>query len=199
MSQASRAIDRYYALKIMQILNRDFQDWPAFRMGIIDASGNLIRKARTKEEKDSYTRLDAVLRSLKQILNKFPGGVSALARAYITKGFIYESVEFKEIEGRAWGFVRWLGENYESGRYEEFESPEHVSEHPDIHMVGRITIGCLGYQKGDPFLTSVFEEMVAGDSGGDPEKIASGVTSGAVTTPGPQTLKKKKVDKKKDK
>lgn len=190
MSQASRAIDRYYALKVMQILNKDFQDWPAFRMGIIDASGNLIRKARTKEEKDSYTRLDAVLRSLKQILNKFPGGVSALARAYLAKGFIYESEyrdEYKHDIDRAIQFIRWLPENYEFDNNSSWE------------VIGLLTIGMVGYRNDDPFLTSVFEEMVAGDSGGDPEKIASGVTSGAVTTPGPQTLKKKKVDKKKDK
>lgn len=35
----------------------------------------------------------------------------------------------------------------------------------------------------------LYEEVVAGDSGGNPDKIASGVTSGAVTGPGPATLK----------
>lgn len=35
-------------------------------------------------------------------------------------------------------------------------------------------------------------EMVAGDSGGEPQKIASGETSGAITSPGPVSGKKKK-------
>lgn len=39
-------------------------------------------------------------------------------------------------------------------------------------------------------------EMVAGDSGGSPEKIAAGETSGAVTSPGPSPEKKKKDSKK---
>lgn len=36
------------------------------------------------------------------------------------------------------------------------------------------------------------EDVVAGDSGGNSDKIASGETSGAVTSKGPSTLKKKK-------
>ncbi len=73
------------------LLTKDFQDWPAFKTGIIDASGNLLKTARSSEEKDSYTRLDAVLRPVKVALNKFPGGVTMLARAYLMKGFLYES------------------------------------------------------------------------------------------------------------
>lgn len=40
--------------------------------------------------------------------------------------------------------------------------------------------------------TQIEEEMVAGDAGGNPNNIASGKTSGAITSPGPKTLKKKK-------
>ncbi|APU01835.1 hypothetical protein [Aeromonas phage SW69-9] len=38
----------------------------------------------------------------------------------------------------------------------------------------------------------VDEDMVAGDSGGNPTDIAAGKTSGAITSPGPETLGKKK-------
>lgn len=38
-------------------------------------------------------------------------------------------------------------------------------------------------------------EMVAGDSDGSPEKIASGETSGAVTSPGPVSMGKNKKEK----
>ncbi|AAQ81350.1 hypothetical protein [Aeromonas phage 44RR2.8t] len=40
--------------------------------------------------------------------------------------------------------------------------------------------------------TQVDEDMVAGDSGGNPTDIAAGKTSGAITSPGPETLGKKK-------
>ncbi|UYD57510.1 hypothetical protein OFDDKENP_00134 [Aeromonas phage B614] len=45
-----------------------------------------------------------------------------------------------------------------------------------------------GYRKDK----QVDEDMVAGDSGGSPVDIAAGKTTGAVTSPGPETLGKKK-------
>lgn len=181
MSKITRTIDRFYAIRIMTILSKEFPEWPAFKTGLIDATGNVIRRAKTQEEKDSYTRLDAVLRSVKQILNKFPGGVSALARAYLLKGFLYES-KFQESSIVQLGYV--------------FESICMTECEEDFNSIIPIVEALLGLNKDDDFFMSLFEEMVAGDSGGDPQKIASGETSGAVTFPGPG-VKKKKVDKKK--
>lgn len=42
----------------------------------------------------------------------------------------------------------------------------------------------------------VDEDVVAGDSGGDPVNIAAGETSGAVISPGPKVLPKKEKKKK---
>lgn len=181
MSKITRTIDRYYAIRIMSILSKEFPEWPAFKTGIIDATGNVIKRAKTKEEKDSYTRLDAVLRSVKQILNKFPGGVSALARAYLVKGFLYENQEemFRE--------VYWLSESIHATECEQ-----------DLNSIISIIEALIGLNSEDEFFISIFEEVVAGDSGGDPQKIATGETSGAVTFPGPGIKSKKKVDKKKD-
>lgn len=44
----------------------------------------------------------------------------------------------------------------------------------------------------------LFEEMVAGDSGGDVSNISSGRTSGAITNKGPEVLTKTKRKKKKE-
>lgn len=49
----------------------------------------------------------------------------------------------------------------------------------------------------EPNFKGFLNEMVAGDSGGEPEKVASGVTTGAVVNKGPSVLIKKK--QKKDK
>lgn len=182
MSAISRTIDRYYAIKIMKILSNEFPEWPAFKTGVIDTLGNLVKRPRTKEEKDSYTRLDAVLRPVKVALNKFPGGVSALARAYLVKGFLYEQKLVPEAVSEA---------------HRAYES---VGEDVDAFIIGIVTEALVGLNPGDDSLTDIFEEMVAGDAGGNPEKIAKGETSGPVTFPGPSVMgkKKKKVDKKKD-
>lgn len=42
------------------------------------------------------------------------------------------------------------------------------------------------------FAKRLDEDMVAGDSGGNPTDIAAGQTTGSVTNPGPELLTKKK-------
>lgn len=166
MSTISRTIDRYYAMQIMSKLSKEFPEWPAFKTGVIDALGNVVNRPKTKEEKDSYTRLDAVLRSIKKILNKFPGGVSALARAYLVKGFLYES-KFQDQ-------VDWTLINCED------------------ETVAYVTEALIGLHPNDRVMISIIEDMVAGDSSGDAQNIAKGVTSGDVTFPGPSTINKRK-------
>ena len=43
------------------------------------------------------------------------------------------------------------------------------------------------------------EDMVAGDSGGNPENISTGTTSGAVVNKGPEQIPKKKKEESKEK
>lgn len=178
MSAISRTIDRYYALKIMTMLTRDFSEWDAFKTGIIDITGSLVKKPKTSEEKDSYTRFDAVLRSIKRVLNRFPGGAQSLARAYLTKGFLYES-DFQEQ-------MLW-----QMHIVAEAEDEWTKTLLPVIEAL----IGC---NPDEPFFVDLFEEMVAGDAGGDPKKIAAGTNSGAITRAAPEVIgkKKKKVDSK---
>lgn len=174
MSVVKRSLDRVYAVRIMTILGREFPEWPAFKAGIIDALGNVIKRPKTSEEKSAYTRLDAVLRPVKVALNKFPGGVSALARAYMVKNFLYENTELDKLtylEQSA--AVVWAVRDSDE----------------DIRHLMETLVGMRDY---DSELCSIFEEMVAGDADGDAETISKGENSGAVTFPGPKGLKKKK-------
>lgn len=43
------------------------------------------------------------------------------------------------------------------------------------------------------------EDMVAGDSGGNPENISNGTTSGAIVNKGPEQIPKKKKEESKEK
>lgn len=180
MSVISRTIDRYYAIKIMTILAKEFPEWPAFKTGVIDAVGNLIKRPKTSEEKDSYTKLDAVLRPVKVALNKFPGGASSLARAYMVKNFLYEQKLAQHAV-------------YEAHRAYELDGDE-----VDAYIIGIVTEALVGYIPNDDSIMSIVEEMVAGDAGGDAKKIAAGTNSGAITNVGPQVLNKKLTKKKKD-
>lgn len=44
--------------------------------------------------------------------------------------------------------------------------------------------------------SELYESMVAGDAGGDPDKIAAGENSGPITSPGPKVLGKKRKKRK---
>jgi len=77
----SRIIDNLIAYRILSMLVTPFTDTKAFKLGIIDAKGNNLKKTttlRTSEEKDAYTYLHRLVFNMKKILGKLPGGDSKL-------------------------------------------------------------------------------------------------------------------------
>lgn len=71
----------YFAYKFLRILTQKWEDMDAYKHGIIDANGKVLKKARdlkTPEEKDSYTVFNRLVFNIKRLLSKVPGGASAL-------------------------------------------------------------------------------------------------------------------------
>lgn len=143
-------MDAVYALRLARLLGMDFQLWEAFKLGIIDEKGNVIKRPKTPIEKSNYTKFHSMVRSLKQTLQKYTGsiGTSALSAKMGWNALIKE-----------YGI-------------------------PDVNDMD------LSLITESNELTKVVE-MIAGDAGGDANNIASGVTSGDVTTM-PSTLNKSK-------
>jgi hypothetical protein len=59
-----------------------FSNWKAYKFGIIDAEGNILRKRSTltkSEEKLSFTIFDVIILNLKKIISKLPAGRTRLA------------------------------------------------------------------------------------------------------------------------
>jgi hypothetical protein len=55
-----RAIDLLITYRLIKLLTTPFEQQDAFKLGIIDKDGKVLRKAKalkTSEEKDSYTLL----------------------------------------------------------------------------------------------------------------------------------------------
>lgn len=76
------AFDTVVLYTFLRKLTTPFKDWKAYKLGIIDADGNILRKRktlRTQEEKSAFTVFDLLVRNLKKILEKLPGGRSRLA------------------------------------------------------------------------------------------------------------------------
>jgi len=70
---ASRAVDLLIAYRVLKMLVTPFEKQPAFKMGIIDDKGKVLKKFRTLTttgEKQSYTMLHRFVFNLKRILAK---------------------------------------------------------------------------------------------------------------------------------
>lgn len=62
-------LDRQYALRILKMLATDFKDMDAYKQGIIDKDGKVLKKSyqlKTQAEKKAYTYLDRLVVILKK-------------------------------------------------------------------------------------------------------------------------------------
>lgn len=77
----SRIVDNLIAYRVLSMLVTPFTDTKAFKLGIIDAKGNTLRKTselKTTEEREEFTYLHRLVFNLKKILLKLPGGDTKL-------------------------------------------------------------------------------------------------------------------------
>ena len=72
----------YFVYQFLKKLVTPFEKTEAFKLGIIDKDGKILKKRRdleTKEEKSAYNLSDTLVWNLKKILGKIPFGKSKLA------------------------------------------------------------------------------------------------------------------------
>lgn len=71
----SRFVDAIITYRILRKLTTPFDETDAYRLGIIDASGKVLKKwsdLNTVDERDAYTILDRMIFRLKRIISKVP-------------------------------------------------------------------------------------------------------------------------------
>lgn len=76
-----------------------FEQWPAYKLGIIDKDGNILKKRKeltTQEEKSSWRLFDLLTLNLKKLLGKLPGGRSRIATYAAALFLLKESQNFTE-------------------------------------------------------------------------------------------------------
>lgn len=75
-------VDLYVVYRILRRLTQPFTDWDAYKLGVIDAEGNIIKKSsdrRTMAEQESLTVFDVLMIKLKKALAVLPLGKTKLA------------------------------------------------------------------------------------------------------------------------
>jgi hypothetical protein len=75
-------IDLFLIYSFIRRLATPFKDWEAFKLGIIDENGNVLKKRKdllTVRERQAFGVFDVMVLNLKKLLAKVPGGSSRLA------------------------------------------------------------------------------------------------------------------------
>lgn len=88
-------IDNLIAFKILYMLVTPFSETDAFKLGVIDENGKLIKKLsdlKTQEEKDSYNVLVRLVFNIKRLINKTPGGESKIKNIAAAYFLVKESL-----------------------------------------------------------------------------------------------------------
>jgi len=76
------AVNLYFIYKFLRILTTPWEKSEAFKLGIVDDNGKILKKKRTlktSEEKDAYTMMHRLVWKLKRLMEKVPFGKSRLA------------------------------------------------------------------------------------------------------------------------
>jgi hypothetical protein len=96
-----RIVDIYLVYSFLRRLATPFDKWDAFRLGIIDKDGNILRKQkdlRTSDERKAFGYFDILVLNIKKLLGKLPGGSSRLASYAAALFLIREGREFEGVD-----------------------------------------------------------------------------------------------------
>lgn len=101
MGLLSRAGDVIYAFKFLRTLTKPWSKMEAFKLGIIDKDGKVLKKGKdlaTPEEKSAYTIFHRLVFNVKRLIGKVPGGKSTLGSYAAALYLIKEHTELSEEE-----------------------------------------------------------------------------------------------------
>ena len=154
----SRPVDLLIAYRVIKMLVTPFDKQPAFKYGIIDKDGNVLKKYKTitgSQEKRSYTILHRFVFNLKRILSKVgirgKLGSFAVAAALLLKEDKRYAIHKETIESAV---ITYLKEN---NLYEEILNESR--EIPEVYTDDKLFCTCFGVDvyESDGELKSEFE------------------------------------------
>ena len=93
------ALNVYFIYKFLRILTTPWESTDAFKLGIVDEKGAILRKKRTLlkiEEKEAYTMMHRLVWKLKRLMEKVPFGKSRLASYAAALWLIKEEKNFHD-------------------------------------------------------------------------------------------------------
>lgn len=92
-----KAGDFFYSLRFLRLLTTPWKKTGAFKEGVIDENGKLIKKPETSSEKAVYNTFHKLVYNLKRLLNKLPLGKSTVASYAAALFLIKENTRASDI------------------------------------------------------------------------------------------------------
>lgn len=87
MSLVSQSVDTYATFRFLRLLTTPWDQTGAFKAGIIDATGKVLRQPATRDDRAVYNLFHKLVFNIKRLLNKLPFGKTTIA-SYITALFL---------------------------------------------------------------------------------------------------------------
>ena len=66
----SQAVDLFVLYKLVRAISTPFDETDAYELGLIDEKGKLLKKPKTREEKEAYDHFDRFVFNIKRILQR---------------------------------------------------------------------------------------------------------------------------------
>lgn len=95
-----KAGDFFYTLRFLRLLTTPWNKTNAYKEGIIDDNGKVIKKPETSKEKAVYNTFHRLVYNLKRLLNKLPFGRSTIASYAAALFLIKEESKMSDVAMR---------------------------------------------------------------------------------------------------
>ena len=92
------AMNLFFIYKFLRILTTPWKESDAFKLGIVDENGKILKKKsqlKTIDEKDAYTMMHRLVWKIKRLMEKVPFGKTRLASYAAALWLIKEGHSFK--------------------------------------------------------------------------------------------------------
>ena len=104
MSLLKSAGNIYFAYQFLTKLTTPFEKTEAYKLGIIDKNGKVLKKRSTlksQEEKNAYTITDTMIFNLKKLLGKVPGGRTRFATFAAALFLLKEDLTYRHYQDQS--------------------------------------------------------------------------------------------------
>ena len=157
----------YLAWKLVDLLGRPFNQWKAFKLGLIDEKGNIIRQPKNAKEDNVFGIYEKMIRKLKFTMNKVIGN-SKTASMLSTMMLMKEN----NIDILLDEFTQYIegGQSMSTPTIESFASKtgKSIDEVDQLWNNAKLLAEKEGYEDDYAYITGILKrmlntEMVSGD------------------------------------